>query len=57
MNNNEDNVDWDKNNISNNNNSINEEKSNNINWNDLMKEIKIKIVTPIIKAITSDNNK
>ena len=43
MNNNEDNVNWDKNNISNNNNSINEEKNdniNNINKNDLIKKIK-----------------
>ena len=40
MNNNEDNVNWDKNNIINNNNSINEEENNNINKNDLMKKIK-----------------
>ena len=56
MNSNEDNVNWDRNNISNNNNSINEEKNNNINKNDLMKKIKtnikIKIVAPIIKTIT-----
>ena len=43
MNNNESNVTWDKNNISNNNNSINEEKNNNINKNDLMKTIKTEI--------------
>ena len=43
MNNNEDNVNWDENNISNNNNSINAEKKdniNNINKNDLIKKIK-----------------
>ena len=41
MNNNEDNVNWDKNNISNNNNNINEEENdniNNINKNDLIKK-------------------
>ena len=41
MNNNEDNVNRDKNNISNNNDSINEEKNgniNNINKNDLIKK-------------------
>ena len=42
MNNNEYNVTWDENNISNNNNSINEEKNNNINRNDWMKEVKTK---------------
>ena len=43
MNNNEDNVNRDKNNISNNNNSINEEKNDNIdniNKKDLIKKIK-----------------
>ena len=41
MNNNEDNVNWDKNNISDNNDSITEEENdniNNINKNDLIKK-------------------